>query len=170
MSPFTDVCMVPRLLQRRGNALGPSKDGECLGRRFAGRWGVRPWGMSVSQCITVLAHLYVPLAPRGTAKQGRVQICKGLVWRWRDRTFFVSNFWGWGLGVGLPPPQSILYTSIGIFLLCLYFYMPFCHSLWTLRVQCYWIGPAIFMCPFARLPLLGFGQGGWKNSAGRQPN
>jgi len=50
-----------------------------------------------------------------------------LVWRWRDRTFFMSNFWRWGLGRGLAQsqgacPQSILYTSIGIFLLCLYFY------------------------------------------------
>jgi len=63
----------------------------------------------------------------------------------------VSNFWGWGLGRRLAPPQSILYTSIGIFLLCLYFCMLFCHSLWTLRVQCYWIGPAIIMILFRTL-------------------
>ena len=31
-------------------------------------------------------------------------------------------------GEGLPPPQTILYTSIGIFLLYLYFYMLFCGT------------------------------------------
>ena len=56
------------------------------------------------------------------------QIHIRLVWRWRDRIFFVSNFWGWGLGRGLAPsPVNSIYFNWYIFALSLFLYaiLPF---------------------------------------------